>query len=55
MLKHALVRGPMAWLALLALMLMVAAIPGVSLYLESLRSRPTDGGDGVNDGTRQIA
>jgi hypothetical protein len=45
----------MAWLALLALMLMVAAIPGVSLYLESLRSRSTDGGDGVNDGTRQTA
>ncbi len=44
----------MAWLVLLALMLMVAAIPGISLYLESLRSRATDAGDGVNDGTQQV-
>lgn len=45
----------MAWLALLALMIMVAAIPGVSLYLEHLRSSAADPGDAVNDGTQQIA
>lgn len=33
----------MAWLALLALMLIVAAAPGVSLYIEYLRAaEPVD-------------
>ncbi|MCS6879717.1 MAG: hypothetical protein RMK84_16850 [Oscillochloridaceae bacterium] len=45
----------MAWLALLALMLMVAAIPGIALYLENLRSSAADPGDAVNDGAQQIA
>lgn len=37
----------MAWLGLLALMLLVAAAPGISMYVEHLRAAPApEAGDG---------
>ena len=45
----------MVWLGLLALMLVVAAAPGISIYLEHLRAVPPEVGDSVSDGSQRIA
>jgi threonine/homoserine/homoserine lactone efflux protein len=42
----------MAWLGLLALMLLIAAAPGVSLLLEYRRAAATERADGVADSTQ---
>lgn len=44
----------MVWLALLVLMLVVAAAPAVSLYLEHLRLRAVDSNDRTNDGAQPM-
>ena len=45
----------MVWLGLLALMLIVAATPGISIYLEHLRAAPPEASDSVGDGSQRIA
>lgn len=41
----------MAWIGLLGLMLIVAATPGISMYLEYLRASPTpEANDGETAG-----
>lgn len=45
----------MAWLALLALMLIVAAAPGVSLYLEHLRAAASESNEGMGDEPQHAA
>lgn len=45
----------MAWLGLLALMLIIAAAPGVSIYMEYLRTAAAEPADGVVDTTQPTA
>lgn len=39
----------MAWLALLALMVIVAAAPGISMYVEYLRRPSPDTGEALSE------
>lgn len=45
----------MGWLALLVLMLVVSAAPGVSIYLEHLRAAAVEPADSVGDGPPRAA
>lgn len=45
----------MAWLALLVLMLIVSAAPGISIYLEHVRTGAVDAGDSLGDGSQRRA
>jgi len=36
-------------------MLVVAAAPGIVIYIEHLRAAPPESGDAVGDGTQRIA
>jgi hypothetical protein len=45
----------MVWLGLLALMLIVSAAPGISMYLEHLRAAPTETTDGLNESSQRVA
>jgi hypothetical protein len=41
----------MAWLALLALMLIVAAVPGISMYFEHRHAPRPEASESVGDGS----
>jgi hypothetical protein len=41
----------MAWLVLLALMLLISAAPGISMYLESRHEPRPEVGEGIGDGS----
>ncbi len=45
----------MVWLGLLALMLVVAAAPGIAIYIEHLRAAPPEAADTMSDNTQRIA
>lgn len=45
----------MAWLALLVLMLIVSAAPGVSIYLEHVRAGIAEPADSLSDGPSRQA
>jgi hypothetical protein len=45
----------MVWLGLLALMLIVSAAPGISMYVEHLRTVASESGDTLGDGTQSVA
>lgn len=45
----------MVWVGLLILMLVVSAAPGVSIYLEHLRSGANEGAETLSDGQKQTA
>lgn len=41
----------MAWLVLLALMLLISAAPGISMYLESRHRPVAEAGESMSDST----
>jgi hypothetical protein len=41
----------MAWLVLLALMLLISAAPGISMYLESRHAPAPEAGESIGDGS----
>ncbi len=41
----------MAWLVLLALMLLISAAPGIWMYLESRKAPRPEASDGIGDGS----
>lgn len=45
----------MAWLALLALMLLISAAPGISIYLEHLRAAPAEPAEAIGDGPQRVS
>jgi len=45
----------MVWLGLLALMLVVAAAPGIAIYIEHLRAAPPEAGENGGDGLERVA
>lgn len=45
----------MVWLGFLALMLLVAAAPGISMYVEHLRAVPQEPNDAIGDGSQSAA
>lgn len=45
----------MAWIGLLALMLLIAAAPGVSIFVEHLRAAQSEPAESVGDGTQRTA
>lgn len=44
----------MVWLGLLLLMLLVAAVPGISMYVEHLRRVATIDAEQIGDGQRSV-
>jgi hypothetical protein len=45
----------MAWLGLLALMLLISAAPGISLYLDHLRAVAAEPVEGIGEGPQPTA
>lgn len=45
----------MVWLGFLALMLLVSAAPGISLYLEHLRAPAQEPSDPLGDSSQSVA